>query len=138
MGIFHEILVVAGCDDVASAKISFVDPIFVVEDMIFATATKAAIENVITSLQRQPHAFADDQCARAQLFSEHPEAANLRLWRDSPDDPGDGGAMAENVLGSALHSCQPQPRSEHGLRTPICSVASPLADPSPPIASCTE
>ena len=40
---FHEILIVAGGDDMASSKVGFVDPIFVVQHVIFAAATEAAI-----------------------------------------------------------------------------------------------
>ena len=66
---FHEILIVARRHNVASAKISFIDPIFVMQDVIFAATTKAAIKNVIATFEREPHAFPNDERARAKLFT---------------------------------------------------------------------
>ncbi len=106
---FHEVLIIASGDDVASANVGFVDPIFVVQDMIFATTTETAVENVVATFQREPHAFADDECARAELFAEHAKAANFCFRRDSPDDPGNGCAMPENVFSSAFDGRQSEP-----------------------------
>src|SRR6266481_4585550 len=105
----HEVLIIARGDDMASAQVGFVDPIFVVQDVIFAATTKAAVENVVTAFQGQPHAFANDECARAELLAKHPEAANLRLRCDSPDDPRDGCAVAENVFALTFDGRQSQP-----------------------------
>jgi len=103
---FHEVLVVAGGDDVASAKIRFIYPILVVEHMIFATTTEAAVENVVSAFEREPYAFANDERARAELLPKHTEAANLRFGRDSPYDSGDGCAVAEDVFAFTFNGCQ--------------------------------
>lgn len=110
----HEVLVIASGDDVASTQVSFIDPIFVMQDMIFAATTEAAVENVVTAFEREPHAFADNQRARAQLLAKHAEAADLRFRSNSPDNPGYRSAMAKNVLALPLHSCQSQSVVNHG------------------------
>lgn len=110
---FHEILVIAGRDDVASAQIRFIDPIFVMQHMIFATTTKAAVENVIPAFQSQPYAFADNQRARPQLVAKHAKTPNLRFRRDFTKNPSDRSSMAENVLALPLHSCQSQSVLNH-------------------------
>jgi len=40
---FHEILIVAGRDDVAPLEVGFVNPILVLQDVVFAATAKTAI-----------------------------------------------------------------------------------------------
>lgn len=98
---FHEILVVAGGDNVASAKISFINPILVVQDMVFAATTEAAIEDVVAAFESQPHAFANDESAGAELLAQDTKAADFRFGRDASDNSGNGSAVAENVFALA-------------------------------------
>ena len=69
---------------------------------------------MVATFQREPHAFADDKCARAKLLAKHAETANLRVRRNSPDDPGNGSAVAENILALPLYCFQLQPVVNHG------------------------
>lgn len=98
---FHEILVVAGRDDVAAAEVSFVDPIFIQQDVVFAGAAKAAIQDVIAAFEGEADAFADDKRAGAKLFTQDAEAADFRIRSNAFDDAGDGGAVAEDIAAFA-------------------------------------
>src|SRR5262249_17583211 len=60
----EEILVVAGSDNMPAQEIGFVNPIFIEENLVFAAAAEAAVEDVVTALERLAHSFPDDECAR--------------------------------------------------------------------------
>ena len=75
----HEVLVVAGSDNVTAQNIGLINPIFVEQDLIFAPATKTAVQNMVTFFQRLTGAFTDDLGAGTQLVAEDPETAELGL-----------------------------------------------------------
>jgi len=91
------ILVVAGGDDVTAADVGAVDPIFVLQDVVFATATKAAIQDVIASFQGLASAFANDEGARAELIAENAETADFGFGRDLADNSGNSRAVSEDI-----------------------------------------
>src|SRR3954468_13640405 len=80
-----EIVVVTSRDDVDTFEESFVDPFLVLKDVLRQTATEPAIQDVIATIDRLPHSFTDDDGARTKVSAQNPDAANLRIGRDSPD-----------------------------------------------------
>src|SRR3954470_7070131 len=95
---FEEIVIVASGDDVAAFDIGIVNPVFVLQHLVITAAAKAAIENVIATVQSLAGAFTNDRGARAKLLAQDAEAADLRLGRDLPDDASDRCPVAEKVL----------------------------------------
>ena len=57
------ILVVAGSDNVPAADVSAIDPILILQDVVFAPTTEAAIEDVIAFFESLASAFANDEGA---------------------------------------------------------------------------
>src|SRR5438445_1190824 len=47
----HKILIVARGDDVPAEDISFIDPIFVEQDLVFAATAETAIEDMIAAFE---------------------------------------------------------------------------------------
>ena len=99
----HEVLVVASSDNVTAQDIGLINPILVEQDLIFAPATKTAVQNVVAFFQCLPGAFTDDLGAGTQLVAEDPETAELRLRSYFMDDSGNGRAVAKDVAAGAGH-----------------------------------
>src|SRR5262249_34912181 len=72
--------------------------------LIFATATEAAIQNMVAAFESETDTFANDQRARPEMFTQDAKAADFSVWRKIADNSGDGGAMAEDIASVPRHS----------------------------------
>src|SRR5258706_1519753 len=88
-----KILIVAGSDDMPISQVCFVDPIFVKQDVIFAPATEAAVEDMIAARQRQARCLPDNHRSRTQLRPQYAKTAKCRLWSQLVNNPRDRRAM---------------------------------------------
>lgn len=105
---FEEVVVVARGDDVAAHEVGFIDPVLVLQDLVFAAATETAMENVVTAIERLAHTFANDGGAGTELLAEDTEAADLNVGSSLPQDAGNGRAVSINVLAATRHAVQLQ------------------------------
>src|SRR5438105_626178 len=64
---FHEIDIVASGNNMPAPDVGFIDPIFVLQNMVFPATPEAAIEDMIAAIQSLTDAFANNRGARAQL-----------------------------------------------------------------------
>ena len=101
-----EIDVVTGGHDVALSEVGLIDPILVGQDMVFAGAAEAAMEDVVAAVEGLANALADDGRARSQVGAEDAEAAQLGLGGHRPENPGNGGAVTVNIGAAARLDAQ--------------------------------
>ena len=78
-------------------KVSFVDPLLVLVDVFRQTAPEAAIQNVVATIDRLAHSFADDHRARAKVGAKDANAPDLRVGRNPANHSRDRGAVPVNV-----------------------------------------
>src|SRR5947208_17079668 len=65
--------------------------------MILQSAPEAAIENVITAINRLPNAFPNNYRARTKICSQDADTADLGIGCDATDNSSDGCAMTVDI-----------------------------------------
>lgn len=104
-----KVMIVAGGDQVTTLDVGGVYPIFILQDVVRPPAAKAAVENVVATLDGLTSAFADNGRARAKLFAQNSDAADFCFRGDLMDDARDGGAVTEEIttLAGGNHELDP-------------------------------
>ena len=94
--------------------IGFVDPVLVLQHQVFASTTEAAVQDMITSVHRLAHTFADHGRASAQVFSQNAKTPDLGLGSQLMHYASDGRSMPEHIAAFAWLDPQLHPVSRHG------------------------
>src|SRR5258705_6976655 len=87
----------------AAEIVGLINPIFIEQNLIVPSASKAAVQDVVTALHGLARSLSDDERAGAQMLAQNSKASNFRLGRQFANDASDSGAVPIDIATVARH-----------------------------------